>query len=231
VVVFGNNAVIKGTVAEGTIVIDGDLTITPSAKVHGLVLVIGGNVHQQAGAKVSHDVLTFSFGKEIDFGLLLAGVLVLSGWLVKLGLSLLFLILSVTAGMLLRRRQNYFIKPVIDSPGKLLLIGAITAVLFTAVELLLVISVIGIPVAVILLLLPFVFFFIGFSTLADMAGKKMVWRDDQPVWVRLFFGSFMIVAVMNIPLVGGLLFLGLIWFSLGLMILWVNEFIKKRRTR
>ena len=56
VVVFGSDAVIKGTVKGSVVVIDGDLSIEKSAKIKDVVLVIGGQIKQEQGAKVTDEV-------------------------------------------------------------------------------------------------------------------------------------------------------------------------------
>lgn len=52
--VTDGNAEIEGTVTDGIIIVDGNLTIKPMAVVKGKILVLGGNVTIEAGAKVEH---------------------------------------------------------------------------------------------------------------------------------------------------------------------------------
>ncbi|HET7577705.1 MAG TPA: hypothetical protein VFK33_00370 [Bacillales bacterium] len=230
VVVFGNDAVVKGTVNEGVIVIDGNLNIKSTADIHGVVLVIGGHVQQQAGAKVTEDVLSFAFGHGIKFGFLLAATLLAASWLARLALSLLFLILAFAAGLWLKDKLDPLQSTVRRTPGKLILIGAITSVLLTAVDLLLVISVIGIPVAAVLLILPFVFFCIGLAVTGRMTAEKLVGYQGRPPWRNLIYGLLLVVACINFPFLGGLLLLGLIWLSTGLMVIWIYEWARARKS-
>lgn len=231
VLVFGHNAVVKGTVNEGVIVIDGNLDIRSSADIDGLVLVVGGDVTQQPGAKVTENVLSFAFGNGVKFGFLLAGILLVAIWFARLAISLLILILTVFAGWLLKDKLQPFEHSIQRSPGKLLLIGAIASVLLTALGLLLVISVIGIPIAGVMLILPFIFFFIGLAAAGNWIGKHILKQERRSPRKNLVYGTLIIVACINIPFLGGLLFLALIWVSVGLMVLWLNEKLRSRKAK
>lgn len=231
VLVFGHDAVIKGTVNEGVIVIDGNLDIQSSAHVHGLVLVVGGNIQQQPGAKVTQDVLSFAFGHGIKFGFLLAAILLVASWFARLAISLLFLILAVFAGWMLKDKLEPFESSIQRSPSKLLLIGAISSLLLTAIGLLLIVSVIGIPIAGVLLILPFIFFLIGLAAVGNQIGKRITGYEQRSPRMNLLYGSLIIVACMNFPFLGGLLILGLMWLSVGLMVLWLSEKVKSRKAK
>lgn len=229
-VVFGHDAVVNGSVDDGVIVIDGNLSIQSSANINGLVLVLGGNIHQQAGANVTEDVMSFAFGHGIKFGFLLALILVVALWFARLALSLLFLILSAATGWLLKEKIKPFERSITENPIKLLIIGGLTSLILLAVESLLVISVIGIPVAIVLFVMPFVFFFIGLAAVSNQVGRFLAGHEKRTARKNLLLGVFLVVACINFPFLGGLLFLGLIWISLGLMVLWLNErFSKKKR--
>jgi hypothetical protein len=195
------------------------------------VLVIGGHIKQEPGAKVTDNVLSFAFGEGTSFGFLLAGVVLMASWLARLGFSLLFLILSVVAWLLLKERLEPFQASVRRSLWKLILIGAVTSVLLTAVTLLLVISVIGIPVAAVLFLLPFVFFFIGLAAIGQMIGENILWIKERPAWLNVLYGTVIVVAWINIPFLGGLLFIGLVWLFTGLMIVWLYERFHFRKNK
>lgn len=228
-VVFGHNGVVKGTVNDGVIVIDGNLSIQSSANINGIVLVLGGNIHQQAGAKVTESVLSFAFGHGIKFGFLLALILVVALWLARLALSLLFLLFSYIAGWLLKEKLDPFEHSMTRNPVKLLIIGGLTSLILLAVESLLVVSVVGIPVAIVLFILPFVFFLIGLAAVSNQVGRFLAGYEIRTARKNLLFGTFLMIACINFPFLGGLLFLGLIWISLGLMVLWLNErFFRKK---
>lgn len=229
VVVFGSDAIIKGSVRGAVIVINGDLTIQKSAEIKGLVLAVGGQIDQQPGAKIRDEVLSFNFGHGRDNSFLIGGILLLASWTVALALSLLFVIFSVITGLVLRDNINKFITPIRRSTGKLIIIGAITNVLLTAISLLLFVSIIGIPVAVVLFFLPLVFFFIGLAAVSKIVGQQMTRQEPRPSWLSFLYGSAIVVACINFPFLGWLLFLGLVWLSTGLMAMWVVKKIKTRK--
>ncbi|HEX6922275.1 MAG TPA: hypothetical protein VF149_00500 [Bacillales bacterium] len=229
VVMYGSNAVIKGTVQNAVIVINGDLDIKESAEIHGLVLVVGGNVEQAPGAKVTENVLAFTFGDHTNFGFLLAAVLLLTSWILRLAMSLLFVILSLAAGLIMKKKLDPFTHNVRRAPGKLIAIGAIASVLLAAIGILLVLSIVGIPVVVMLFILIFVFFFIGLGAVASIVGDHIAGHETRPAWLNLLYGSLSITAAVNFPFLGGLLGLGLIWLSIGLLVLSIYNRIRTKR--
>ncbi|WP_132746261.1 hypothetical protein [Scopulibacillus darangshiensis] len=229
VVTFGNNAVINGTVRDAVIVINGDLSIKSTAKIKGLVLVIGGKIDQQKGASINDEVYALSFNNGKGNSFLIAGLFWLGSWTVSLALSILFVILSFLAGLLLRNRLTVFVRPIRHSFGKLVIVGAITSVLLTAVNLLLSITIIGIPVAIALFFVPLIFFFIGSAAVSKIIGKQIASGDETPLWATLLYGAAILVAGINVPFFGALLLLGLIWLSTGLMAFWLFDKMKRKK--
>lgn len=48
------NVIVEGTVTDGIILVDGNLTVNPTASVKGRIVVLGGSVSIEDGAKVEH---------------------------------------------------------------------------------------------------------------------------------------------------------------------------------
>src|SRR5690242_8733754 len=61
VVVLGGNATIYGSVRKSVIVFDGNLELKPSARVKGLILVMGGSIKQDPQAQVLDNVININF--------------------------------------------------------------------------------------------------------------------------------------------------------------------------
>lgn len=229
VVSFGHKTVIKGTVRDAVIVFNGDLTLTSTANVKGIVLVLGGHVHQDSGARLGHEVYSISFANDRYNSFLIAGLLLIASWTLSLATSLLLIVFSVVCSLLLKDNIKHFTRPIEKKYGKIMVMGAIMNIFLGALSLVLAVTIIGIPVVFILCIIPAIFFFIGLSSISDLIGKNLVKEKDQPIWVRNLYGAIIVVAGMNIPLIGALIWLGLFWLSLGLMTGWITDIFKKRK--
>lgn len=58
--VAGGNAVVQGSVSEGIVVVDGNLTVLENAVVDGELIVLGGEAEISPNAEVTHKVFTYS---------------------------------------------------------------------------------------------------------------------------------------------------------------------------
>lgn len=228
VVSFGHRTVISGHVRDAVIVLNGDLNLSSSAKVNGLVLVIGGHVHQAQGAHIGAEVYSFSFTNDRYNSFIIAGLLLLAGWTLSLALSLLLIILSVVSGLLLRKRLTIFTSPIKHAYGKLLVIGALTSIILAALILVLTFTIIGIPLAIVLCIIPLIFFFIGLTAVSELIGKAFVRNDKPQGWLQKLCGASIVVAGMNIPFIGIFVWLALLWLSTGLMTMWFYDKLKRR---
>jgi hypothetical protein len=228
VVVFGSDAVIKGTVKGSVVVINGNLSVEKTAKIKDVVLVIGGEMTQEQGAKVTDEVYDFAFGNGASLGFIVAGVLLLTDWGLRLGISLLLIIMAILTLLLMRNKTEILTKVVKERPIKTLLIGAITSVLLIVVGALLGVSIVGIPLALLLIILWMIFFFMGITVISQMISRFIVGHDKRKPWLNGFYGSLVFVGFMNLPFLGWLLILGVFWFSTAFMILWAFRKIRFR---
>ncbi|TCS81255.1 hypothetical protein [Tepidibacillus fermentans] len=227
VVVIGNNATIEGTVRDAVIVINGDLTIKQSAQIQGLVMVLGGEIHQEHGARVTDNILNLSFHHEILNSLLLGLSIIIGIWIVKFGLSILLILLLFLTVFLANKRLDPIQHQITESPKRLILIGIATSILFFAVSILLTITVIGIPIVVILLAITLGFLVVSLATLSKMVGAYLL-RNKEDDWKIPLVGASALVAGINFPFFGGVLFMILVWFSMGIMTLSVFKWMKRK---
>lgn len=226
VVVFGSDAVIKGKVTGAVIVIDGNLSIEKTAKINDVVLVVGGHIKQVQGAELDDDVLNFTFGNGASLGFILAGIVLLSSWALRLGFSLLCIIVVILTLLIMRNKTEVLNNVVKDKPIRTLLIGAVSSVLLLVIGGLLSVTIIGIPVALLLLILWLIFFFIGLTVVSRMVSRFIVGHDNRRPWLNGFFGALILVGFMNLPFLGWLLILGVTWISTAFMVLWVFRKIR-----
>lgn len=164
VAVIGGNATIYGSVRDAVIVINGDLEIKQSARIMGLVLVVGGKINQESGAQITDNVLNLTFDQPTTNSLLFAGAMIVGFWLLRIVLTMLVIILPVLTVFVTKNRLEPFVKLIHRSPRRVLLIGFITSLLFVAVSTLLSVTIVGIPLAILLFLAVLLSVLLGYCT-------------------------------------------------------------------
>lgn len=75
--VTGGDATVAGVVEKGVVVVDGNLFLTPGAHIKGVVVVLGGHVKREEGAKLEKPVLALAPGKAPVAGFVVLGLLLL----------------------------------------------------------------------------------------------------------------------------------------------------------
>ncbi|MDP4084347.1 MAG: hypothetical protein Q8934_06980 [Bacillota bacterium] len=229
VIILGHNIDIKGKVDISAIVINGNMKISKTARINGIVLVINGNVVQEQGSYVKENILAFKFKDETLNHLLIAAALLLGNWLIHFVLSILLVLLSVLIGLFLGDKGEYSGDRIKKESGRLILTGAIASLILVGIILLLIFTVIGIPIAIILSIPPIIFFLIGLSLLSRMVGEKLLSNLNPAKWVISLTGSFVLVSIFNFPFFGWIVFLCIFWLSSGLLLIWVKtKWFRKR---
>jgi hypothetical protein len=230
IIVIGHDIDIKGKVDVSAIVINGNMRISKTAKINGIVIVLNGNVHQEQGSYVKENILALKFTNDTLNHLLVAAALLLTSWILRFVLSVIFVLLTVLAGLLLKNRTEQGIQMFKQQTGKVLLVGIITNLVLLAIMLLLIITVIGIPIAIILAIPPILAFLIGLSIISQYFGGKLFPNSYTAGWIKIFAGSFLLISIFNFPFFGGIALLCVFWFSNGLLILWlINKLGRKRK--
>jgi hypothetical protein len=231
IIVVGHDIDIKGKVDISVIVINGNLKISKTAKINGTVMVINGNVNQVEGSYVKENILAFKFKNDTVNHLLLGFGLLLSDWLIRFVLSVGLMVVSILVSILMKNRGEKSLQLFKQQTGKLILVGAAASFALIGVILLLIISVVGIPVAILLVLPPLIAFIIGVTILGQFFGAKLISRYHPSNWITVFAGSFLLISAFNFPIFGFILMLGIFWLSTGLMILWIVEKLFKRKAK
>lgn len=226
VIVFGHDIDIKGKVDTSAIVVNGNLKISKTAKINGLVLVLNGTVIQETGAYVKENILAFKFKSDTVNHLLIGAILLFSSWLLRFVISVGLVLLSILIGLLIHKREVASLQTFKRQTGKLLLVGAVGWVALIGISLLLIFTVFGIPIAIILLIPPMLAFLFGTSVISEALGEKLISNVQTADWVKTFAGSFLLVSVYNFPFFGWLMLLCVFCLSNGLMLLWI---LGKRR--
>ncbi|MDP4155287.1 MAG: hypothetical protein Q8929_06570 [Bacillota bacterium] len=230
IVVIGHDIDIKGKVDVSAIVINGNMRISHTARINGIVIVLNGNVQQEPGAYVKENILALKFTNDTLNHLLVAAALLLTSWLLHFVLSVIFVLLTVLTGLLLKNKTEHSIQMFKQQTGKVFLVGIITGFVLLAIMLLLIITIMGIPIAIILAIPPILTFLIGLSIISQYIGEKLFPNSYTALWIKIFAGSFILISIFNFPFFGGIALLCVFWFSSGLLILWViNKLGRKRK--
>jgi hypothetical protein len=229
IIVVGHDIDIKGKVDVSAIVVNGNLKISKSAKINGIVIVLNGNVNQEKGAFVKENILALKFTSDTINHLLIGAALLLTNWLLRFILSVIFVLITVLAGLLLKNKAEQSMRIFQDQPGKVFLVGAISSLVLIAIVLLLIITIVGIPIAIILAVPPVIAFIIGLSIIGQYLGDKLISNEFTARWIKIFAGSFLLISIFNFPFFGGIALLCAFWFSSGLMILWIISKIGRNR--
>jgi hypothetical protein len=215
VIVFGHDAIVKGKVKTAVIVINGNVDIKKKAKVKEMVLVIGGHVKQEAGSKVTDNIIAMNLNSPSQNSLFLGGLVLISGWLLRLIASIVLVFLTVLAGMSLHKRTNSLAEVTKGQAPRLILSGAIISAALLVVGVLLGITVIGIPVSILVLLLPVLIFITGLAVYSHEIAARFSGLENKAPWLRYLTGSFLLVSLFNFPIIGSIFFFLLFFLSLG----------------
>lgn len=230
-VLFGGNASIAGTIGTNIASFGGNVALDSTAVVNGEITSVGGNVNRAAGAVVQGGVNSTGgnaprirpvqpvppippagpFSRTFDFGLGLIG-----GVITALAFAALGALVVIFAPEPTRRVGNAVTAKPLNVAG----VGCLTLFLLPILMLLLVITLIGIPVALVIGFIAFVAWVFGWIALGYLTGEKILQafkaRDILPV-VAVILGVVILTLISQImwlgwivSFVGGLLGIGAI---------------------
>lgn len=174
-IVINGTAEISGEVQGDTIVVSGNANLAASARIQDLTL-IRSEVTQAPGALVGGDInhtsVLFSRGWAIAFGILL--------WV---GWTILVLVAGAIWARFGGRQLRETVALMAERPGPTILTGIISAVLFPIVAILALITVVGIPtgLAILLLAIPAIVF-LGHIVTGTWIGSMIL--SKQPLHER-----------------------------------------------
>lgn len=193
VIVIGGNLNVDGRVRDGIVVAGGDVHLSSTADVRGDLVVAGGRLTREAGARQVGSVSYVSFGEwwrqnawwwpTIRFGEVGRWVS-LFGTVARISVLGLLMIVMLALGRAAVARTG---RAAFAEPGRALLIGLAAEIFFVpflvAASIGLAITIIGIPFVAVLVpiaILLFVFAFVlGFTSVACRLGE---WVEDTLGW-------------------------------------------------
>jgi hypothetical protein len=200
VVVVDGPISVTGQVSGSVVGVNGPVTLGPNAQVLGDVIA-RGRIRIEAGATVGGEVregAAFSFRTPIDvFGPLAAWLAVVTSTLL-LGALLLFLA---------PRGAEAIAAAALGSPWATAGIGLAAFLALPVAGVLAVLTLVGLPLGLGLLLGLFLLYSIGFTWSVFVVGRAL-WHPPRSRWLAFAIGWAIVAAVSAIPLVGAI-----VWFA------------------
>ena len=229
-VVVGGDVNIEGSVRDVVVVINGNLTLKPTANVMGIILVLGGDIKQEQGAQTTDTIFHLSMNTATQNSFLFGGGMVIGLWILQFILTTLLIVFPVLLDFIFKNKLEAMESLVRHSPRKVLSIGFVVSLLFIAINILLSLTIIGIPIVLFLVAMGLIVFLIGFTVAGGMMGEWLPDSSNKPRWVKVIWGTFLLAASLNIPILGALFVMGVLWASLGMvtMKVWEKVIAKKK---
>ncbi len=220
VVVIGGDVTIGGKVTDEVVVINGNLTLLSTAQLNKHVFILGGHLTKEAGAVIKEGVVNLEATSSNIASILLAVLLLLLFGFMQLvvTLALLLILPALSWGFRPRCRQ---LAGICQSAGaKAAILGMLSSLAFVLLATLLIISVIGMPLAFLVGLCFLILAIFGASGVCLAIGEWLAGKTgefDQPAWLQTLYGATVVALTVNIPFLGPL-FLGFILlFSVGVV--------------
>lgn len=224
VVAWGRPVEVAGVVTDQVIVIQGDVLLRSTARVHDRVIAIGGKVTMEPGAQVRKGVFALDLSSPTLNGLLLG--LVGFGAIETLRLlgAAALLVVAVLVNLAFRRRLQPWLN---EHPGALwrgFLAGAIAALGMGGAALLAGVTVWGWPIAAILGLVGFLGTCFGLGLISLRLGTYLgtLWGRGEGLtdWLRAAVGAVALAVLTWVPLLGWLAAAMVIITALGAAVLY-----------
>lgn len=228
---FGANATVDGTVNGSIVAFGGNIAVNAGANVDGDVSTIGGNTNVDPAATVhgtigrntrpprfTPHVPTVSFGDVRPRGFFAWGVDILMGIVTAIAFAALgALVILFAPGPTRRVGEAAHAQP-LGSAG----IGCLTLIVLPILGILLAITVIGIPVALVLVLAAAIAWIFGWIAIGYLAGERILKalnaREILPV-VAVVVGILVLAVIGQVPLLGWLVSLLVGTLGIGAVVL------------
>ena len=229
VVVVGNNALILGHVAETVVVINGNVHLGPDARVE-TVIDIGGSITREAGAQVG-DMLSVTLSSALRNSMLIGGVFALVLWVSQLTLSVGLVVIPTLLTIVFKKWLVTPLSYVEQSARRTGLIGLLVTVAVLALAGLFTITVVGIPIAILFVMLYGMAGLLGLAVTAGWIGRltSITGMKEREFWTQSLIGGILMMASFNVPLVGPLILIALWMTGIGAVALWIPHIFQNRR--
>ncbi|MFH1336253.1 MAG: hypothetical protein ABII96_07020 [Candidatus Zixiibacteriota bacterium] len=210
VVIICGNLEVKGTVNEDAVAIWGDVKVDSTGVIEGGVVSVGGEIKKEDGATVRGQKTTVSFGPKGLFRLTpFTGGFYGFAFFARIIKIILFLFIGIVVISIVPRHVSKVKDKISEDFFKCALIGFVAEILILPVFLLLIITIIGIPLAILVEpLLVVATFILGYTGVSYFIGEKLKARTslkpETPI-MTLIIGILAVEAVLLLARVVGIL--------------------------
>lgn len=222
VVVIGGNVTIAGTVKDEVVVINGNLTLQKTAQLSKRAFVIDGRIIQEEGAVVRKSFVNIRPDSANLTSLFFAGSMVLLLEFIKLAVSVFIVIIPPILVWSFQNKSSRLRLVCERYFSKNITLGVLSSVAFLIIETLLIISIVGIPLAILLGVLFLVVTILGVSGLCMTIGVRIAARIgliEKPIFIQVLCGSTAVALLINIPFAGILVLLVAMLFGIGAVVM------------
>lgn len=220
VVVIGANVTIAGAVSDEVVVINGNLTLLPTAQLEKRVFVLGGRFTEEAGAVVKRGIVNLEAASTNITSILLAALLVFLWGFVQLAATFALLVILPALSWGFRSRCSQLAVVCQSACGKAVVLGLLSGLAFLLLESLLIVSVIGMPLALFMGLFFLLTAIFGASGVCLAIGGRLAAKTgefDKPAWLQTLYGTAFVSLIANIPFLGPLFLAFILLLGIGLV--------------
>jgi hypothetical protein len=202
VVIICGNLEVKGTVTEDAVSICGDVKVDSTGVIEGSAVSVGGEIKKENGATVRGQKTTVSFGPKIGLFRFtpFAGGIYGFAFIARIIKIIFFLFIGIVVISIAPRHVTKVKDRINQDFFKCALIGFIAEILILPVFLLLIITIIGIPLAILVEpLLVVVTFVLGYTAVSYFVGEKLKDRTNlkpQTPLITLIIGILAVEAIL-----------------------------------
>ncbi|MCA9596490.1 MAG: hypothetical protein KC776_24410 [Myxococcales bacterium] len=242
--VMGGNADVLGTVTGDLSVMGGSAVVRNGARVKGDATVLGGALEVEDGARVDGDVGVLGGrlrrGKSAKIGGDVSsredGGFSLTRTLRDVGsaitrTALLFVFGAVLLALATRRMESMQ-KEIAARPMRTFALGVVGVIVFGVLVVVLCVTIIGIPLAVIAALLGAFGTYAGIAAVLATAGGALAHHKTPNAYVHLAIGCFGYLVLSSLPWIGGLVTAVVVLIGIGALVATrAAGFVPSRRRR
>jgi cytoskeletal protein CcmA (bactofilin family) len=221
IVAAGSTITVAGSVGRDPVVSAADLSI--DGTVGGDVTYSSSNTAHIADGAVAGTVQHIQPQQEQSPRVEISPWAAVLGWFLGVLYALVALsLLTVAAGLLVPRTLNRVTDRLLPSPWRALLVGFLAAIVVPIGLLILLVTIVGAPLALAGLLIFTVLSLATFLVGAHYLGRVIIRGSVHPV-LQSFVGGLILIVALQIPLLNILVWLAMVFFGLGAELLEIHR--------
>ena len=208
VVAILGSIVVDGMVEGDVVAVAGELTVGPRGEIDGDAVAVGGGVTKEPGAKVRGETVSIGTGSGFRPSIcpIFAGSFFSRGG--RLLILIVWIILLVVLGLIImavfRRGVDNVCARARKEAFKMGLFGLLGWVLFLPIVAIFAITIIGIPVAIIVVLAFFLALLFGFIGVSYAVGSRLGNGHGRSIYVSMAIGVFALYGLLVLAGIIGL---------------------------